>query len=169
MGYVPHDWEGFYTAQAAAAAALAGLLFVGISINLETIVTSMRLIRRALEAFVLFAQILLVSALVLIPDVSRVALGWGLLGMFAVSWALVVRGHVAALAGLHGPDAASAPRGSIPAQVLLGQAATIPLVIGAATLIAGAGGGLYWFAPGIVIAYVAALVDAWVLLLEVKR
>ncbi len=31
------------------------------------------------------------------------------------------------------------------------------------------GGGLYWFAPGVVFAFVAALADAWVLLIEIQR
>ena len=115
------------------------------------------------------SEILLLSTLVLIPDVPRVARGLGLLGVGLVAWALVGHGHMTALASRRGPDAAAAPRGSIAAQVLLGQAATLLLMIGAATFIAAAGGGLYWFAPGIVVAYVAALADTWVLLIEIQR
>jgi modulator of FtsH protease len=169
MAYTPHAWEGFFTAQATASAALAGLLFVGMSINLSAITASMRLSRRALEAFVLLVEILLLSTLVLIPDVPRVARGLGLLGVGVVAWALVGRGHLTALASGRGPDGAAAPRGSIPAQVLLGQTATLLMMVGAATFIAAAGGGLYWFAPGIVVAYVAALADTWVLLIEIQR
>lgn len=169
MPYTPHAWEGFFTAQAAASAALAGLLFVGISINLAAIVASTRLSQRALEAFVLLVEILLLSTLLLIPEVPRSALGWGLLGLGVVVWALIVRGHLTVVANRRGPEAAEAPRGSIPAQVLLGQTATLLVVIGAATFIAGVGGGLYWLAPGIVVAYAAALADAWVLLIEIQR
>ena len=142
---------------------------MGISINIAAIAASMRLGTRALEAFVLLVEILLLSALMLIPDVSRVALGWGLLGLGVAAWALIARGHLAALAGRRGPEAAEAPKSSIPVQVLLGQVPTLLIVIGAATFVAGAGGGLYWLAPGIIISYVAALLDAWVLLVEIQR
>ncbi len=169
MAYTPHAWDGFFAAQAAASAALAGLLFVGMSINIAAITASKRLSRRALEAFVLLVEILLLSTLVLIPDVSHVALGWGLLGVGVVAWAMVGRGHLTAVASRRGPEAAAAPRGSIPAQVVFGQAATLLFVVGAATFIAAAGDGLYWFAPGVVFAYVAALADAWVLLIEIQR
>ena len=92
MAYTPHAWDGFFAAQAAASAALAGLLFVGMSINIAAITASKRLSRRALEAFVLLVEILLLWTLVLIPDVSHVALGWGLLGVGVVAWAMVGAG-----------------------------------------------------------------------------
>ena len=46
---------------------------------------------------------------------------------------------------------------------------TLPFVIGAATLLAEAGGGLYWTLAGIVLATVAAVANAWVLLVEILR
>ncbi len=52
---------------------------------------------------------------------------------------------------------------------MLGEAAAIPFVVGAATLLADAGGGLYWVVPGVVFAFTAALADAWVLLVEIQR
>jgi hypothetical protein len=42
-------------------------------------------------------------------------------------------------------------------------------MVGGATLIAGHGGGLYWVAPAIVIAFATGLVGAWVLLVEILR
>jgi hypothetical protein len=32
-----------------------------------------------------------------------------------------------------------------------------------------AGGGLYWLAPGVILSFGAALLDAWVLLIEIQR
>jgi modulator of FtsH protease len=167
--YSPDAWESFFIAQAGAAAALSGLLFVGVSINVQTIVSATRLVRRALEAFVLLVEVLILSALALVPDASRTALGCGLLGASVLAWAIVSRLHLQALATVQGSEAAAAPRGSVPVQIFLGQAGTVLFVIGAITLIAESGGGLYWFAPGVVFAFVAALVEAWVLLIEIQR
>ncbi len=167
--YSPGTWDTFFTAQAGASAALAGLLFVGISINVTLIVASARLVRRSLEAFVLLVEVLIVSAVTLMPDVSRTVLGWELLAIGALAWAIVLRAQTRAIAARRSPEAAGAPRGSLFAQVVLGQAATVPFIIGAVTLIAKAGGGLYWLAAGVVFAFVAALVDAWVLLIEIQR
>jgi hypothetical protein len=41
--------------------------------------------------------------------------------------------------------------------------------VGAITLAVEAGGGLYWWPAGVIAAYVSALTNAWVLLIEVLR
>ncbi|HEX6312229.1 MAG TPA: hypothetical protein VF152_11470 [Acidimicrobiia bacterium] len=169
MGYDPGSWDSFFVANAGAAAALAGLLFVGISINLATITSSPRLSRRALEAFVLLASVLILSAVGLTPGVSRTAFGWGVLGLGAIVWALVLVLDRRTIATREQSDRAVAPRGSLATQVALGQAATLPLLIGAVTLLADGGGGLYWVTPAVIFAYVAALANAWVLMIEIGR
>ncbi len=168
-GYSPEAWDSFFVAQAGAAAALSGLLFVGVSINVRTIVASPRLVRRALEAFVVLVEVLILSAVTLVPDASNTALGWALLLISGLAWAVISRTHVRLMATGTGPDEGVAPRWSVPVQIFLGQAATVPFVVGAVTLLLEYGGGLYWFAPGVVFAFVAALANAWVLLIEIER
>jgi hypothetical protein len=54
-------------------------------------------------------------------------------------------------------------------RVVLGQVATLTLVIaGVAVFWAGAG-GLYWLVASTVFSILAALADAWVLLVEINR
>ena len=43
------------------------------------------------------------------------------------------------------------------------------MVVAGATLLAQAGGGLYWLVPGVLAAIVAGLVNVWVLLVEILR
>jgi hypothetical protein len=45
----------------------------------------------------------------------------------------------------------------------------VPFVIGAISVLAGGGGGLYWTVAGIVGALVAGVLIAWVLLVEILR
>jgi hypothetical protein len=37
------------------------------------------------------------------------------------------------------------------------------------TLLAGSGGGLYWIAPAVALAFITGLAGAWVLLVEILR
>ena len=45
----------------------------------------------------------------------------------------------------------------------------MPFLIAGVSLLLGAGGGLYWMAAGVALLFVAALGNAWVLLVEVLR
>ena len=47
--------------------------------------------------------------------------------------------------------------------------ATVPFVIGGASILAETGGGLYWIAAGIAFAILGAVANAWVLLVEILR
>lgn len=51
-------WENFFIAEVGASAALAGLIFVGVSINLNRILSLPRLPDRALEAVSLLLTVL---------------------------------------------------------------------------------------------------------------
>src|SRR3954462_8784120 len=63
------DWHDFFLAAAGAAAVLAGLVFVGLSINLEMIMSNPTygFPGRALEALVVLVAVLVVTILLLVP------------------------------------------------------------------------------------------------------
>src|SRR5947208_9009881 len=61
------NWETFFAAEVAASAALVGLIFVGLSINLTRILSIPRLPNRALQSLIVLLTILVVSSLVLVP------------------------------------------------------------------------------------------------------
>ena len=46
---------------------------------------------------------------------------------------------------------------------------SIALIVGGVSLVAGAGGGLYWVMAAILFAFVSASINVWVLLVEIKR
>ena len=46
---------------------------------------------------------------------------------------------------------------------------SVALIVGGLTLIAGRGGGFYWVLAAILLAFVSASINAWVLLVEIKR
>lgn len=79
--YSTAGWKSLFVAGTGASAALAGLLFVAISINLERILQSAGLSGRAGEAMVLLITVLSVSTLVLVPGQPPTVLGAELLGI----------------------------------------------------------------------------------------
>ncbi len=68
-------WEPFFTAQLGAAAALGGLVFVGLSLNLKKILSAPSLPNRALLALSLLVVILILSSLMLMPGLSLTVVG----------------------------------------------------------------------------------------------
>lgn len=138
-------------------------MFVAVSINLERIMKFPELPDRALETLLLLVSVLLVSIIGLIPGQGHVALGAELLGaglVFAAVIAALTRRSVAG-----SPEAAS----KLIARQLLIIAATVPFIIGGASVLAEGGGGLYWTVGGIFFAIAGAVANAWVLLVEILR
>src|ERR1700749_662034 len=69
-------WTDFYVAEVGAAAALAGLLVVAISINLERILKYQFLPGRAAQTLVIVSAALVVGSLALMPAQPLLLFGW---------------------------------------------------------------------------------------------
>lgn len=175
-GLDPASWHEFALGQLGASAALLGLVFVGISINLRNVLSSRRLVNRAAEAVLLLASILLASTAVLVPGQPNRALGVELavLGMSTLAAVSVLQrpmGAPAVAAGGPGIDAGDATELRV-AHVLrrvLGAGACLLVLVAGATVLADGGGGLYWWVGAVVLAYAGALLSAWVLMIEILR
>ena len=156
--YDATEWTEFFTASAGASAALAGLVFVAVSINVDRILQFKGLPERALATVLLLLSVVLVSLIGLIPGQGRTALAAELLGT-----GLVFAGFILSLTS---PGRAEHVRSlaHIVSHWLLVALGTIPLVVGAVSLWAEAGGGLYWVAAGVILATAGAVANAWVLL-----
>jgi modulator of FtsH protease len=161
--YDASEWSELFVATAGASAALAGLVFVAVSINVDRILKFKGLPERALETVLLLLSVVIVSIIGLIPAQSATALGIELLVV-----SLVFGISIAHLSGQ------GLPPGAEPGRWLLGRllirgAGTVPFVLGSISLLAGDGGGLYWIAAGIIFAIAGAVGNAWVLLVEILR
>jgi modulator of FtsH protease len=157
-------WENFFLGHVGASAALGGLLFVAISINIERILTFASLPDRALMALELLLAILIVSSLMLIPAQSTTALG---IEVLVVGLVVLVHGTILDLRGLRRTDPER--RGVFIAHVVLFEVAVLPYAIGAVLLITGDLAGVYWIAASIILSFIKAVLDAWVLLVEINR
>jgi hypothetical protein len=164
FAYDPSEWSDLFVAAAGASAALAGLLFVAVSINLDRIIGEAGLPDRALETVLLLVLVLLASIVGLIPGQSTGALGIELL-FVSLTIALVI-GRMPTVGRASGFDP---PRSWVWTRWGLRLAGTVPFVLGGASLLLEAGGGLYWVVAGVVFATVGAISNAWVLLVEILR
>jgi modulator of FtsH protease len=160
----PYDlepWQDLFVMVGGVAGALIGLLFVAISINLDRIITGANLPRRALETLAVLVAILTVAVLGLVPQP-----GWAI----GVETLLLAGGILTLLVGrlrdAARPIEQRRFRG-VPAVVL--AAFALPLVAAGLTLILGAGGGLYWLVPAMILGLGGAVLNAWVLLVEIVR
>ncbi len=161
--YDASEWTDLFVAVAGAGAALAGLVFVAVSINIDRILAGEGLPDRALLTVLTLLMVVCVAIVGLIPGQDHVALGAELLGLTAMFTYATVR-----------LSRASLPTGDAPKEWLVGRIAVhaiavVPLLVGAISLMAEGGGGLYWIVGGILGAIVGAVANAWVLLVEILR
>ena len=161
-GYSPADWHEFFDAAVGASAALLGLLFVAISINLKLILKHRHLPGRAAATLGTLLSVLVVCSFGLAPGQSDRTLGVEILA----TGALVATQAIWVSVGKRSQgDPLSWTLGNLP--ILLFP--PLAFVGGACSLLAGSGGGLYWILAGTVLTFVAASLNAWVLLVEILR
>jgi hypothetical protein len=158
-------WTDFFVAAAGASAALAGLVFVALSVNIGNIVHSDHLPARAAAAIGALILILVSSLAALIHQPAP-ALGIEII-MFAlyVLWLQLssTRLGIAARSKLQRPMWESV------LNAVIGQLQVLPFILGGILLLAGHNSGLYWVAGGCIAIFIFSVLNAWVLLVEILR
>jgi hypothetical protein len=165
VAYDPEQWHDLFVAMAGASAALAGLLFVAVSINVDRILKYEGLPERGLETLGMLLTGLVVCVAGLIPGQSHVALGLELLGIAAVLLFLMARLPVAHEL----PEGVETPPHYAFNREVIRLTGTVVLVIGALAVLFAVIGGLYWIVAAIVLLTLGAVANAWVLLVEILR
>lgn len=159
--YEPSEWTDFFVAAAGASAALAGLVFVAVSINIDRILRMEGVPERALETVLTLLGVVLISLVMLMPGVSTEMLGALLLfeALLLIGVAVQINRH----------SRVPADGQAHVSRHLLRAMATVPVLVGGVSLLAESGGGLYWVAAAVLLGTLAAVINAWVLLVEILR
>jgi modulator of FtsH protease len=160
--YSAAAWHDFFMAAVGASAALLGLLFVSVSINIALILKYPHLPGRAASTLGVMLTVLVVCCFGLAPEQSETKLGWEIVIPTSIS---VVQ-TVWALKGFRQKDTplrwtiGALPMHLVPILSLMG---------GGISLLVGGGGGLYWVLIGTVMAFIIVSINAWVLMVEILR
>jgi len=159
-----NGWENFSLGELGASAALTGLVFVGVSINLTKIMTSSNLINRALEALVALVVVLFISSLLLLPGQTLFAMGIEVLLMGLLDWMTML------LLQLHTQRKMPPQyRGAFAPIIVVSQMSALCFVMAGVVLLNFGTGGLYWIVVATLLSFLAAFIDSWVLLIEINR
>src|SRR5947199_9745015 len=82
--YRSDAWQLLFASVAAASAALTGMLFVGLSMNLRRVVGTPEHLARARESFRQLLSLIVLSVILLIPGQNRFRLGTELIELGAI-------------------------------------------------------------------------------------
>jgi len=158
-------WANFFVAAAGASAALAGLVFVALSVNIERVLKFPALPARA-AATIGNLMLILVSSMASLMPQSPHWMGIEILAFTAIAFLLQFdsdrRAIAASLAGIR-------PKKESVVSTTLGLAQLTPFVAGALLLMGWHSSGAYWVAAGILAIFAGSTFNAWILLVEILR
>lgn len=158
------DWQLFFATVAGVSAAITGLVFVALSINLKEVLSGRGLTGRAGEAIILLIVPVLIGLLGIAPQPSITSVGYDFLTISILSSAVLFRILIVARRFI--ADGLSRWFG---VRVLSAVFPVAFVLIGSIRLLQGKVGGFWLIAVGILLSIVSGLADAWVLLVEILR
>jgi len=157
-------WTAYYQAVVAAAAALLGLLFVAVTFNVALVLDSAKHRARAREALGQLLVLVILGALVLIPDQTRQVLGTELLAYGAIVAGITYR--------LQSNTVRRLPESERSAWLLrdmVYNVGTVAIAVAGIGLLSQRLGGLYWLVPTVFIFFTWSSLNAWSLLVVERR
>jgi modulator of FtsH protease len=162
--YSPDRWTAAFTAVASSAAALTGLLFVALSINLDRVIKGPGLVARAVEVLLLLVAVLVIATLLLMPGQGVASVSIEILVAAILTSGLLASIHIRAPRRALGVTTTN-----FVLRVVGDHMGPLFLIIGGISLLIGNGGGLYWVVPALIATMIAAIIGAWVMLVEIVR
>ena len=157
------QWNNFFVMVGSGSAALAGLIFVAMSINLEIIVRNKTHKNRAINMLTGFTAVFMACGLALIGNQYPGTLGYEWLVLWVIATALFIRGYVRAIRAGMSSIGLNAPR------LTGGTICYLAEVIAAIFLILGHSEGLYIAAIAIIVLFGFLISGAWLLMIGIHE
>jgi modulator of FtsH protease len=159
------SWHDFFVAAAGAAAALAGLMVVAISVNIERILQYKPLPARAAAAVGSFVMALVASLTGLVTQ-PTLAFGVELIAFGCILWSLQFH---AIRTGWQSDRMQRRPVYEGVFELLRGQAQVLPFLVAGVLYAVEVDAANYVLLAGILAVFVLSMLDAWILLVEILR
>ncbi len=153
--------DNFFVMVGGGSAALAGLIFVAMSINPEAIIRNSTHRNRAINMLSGFSAIFMACGLALIGNQSPGALGLEWLVLWLIATFIFVRGYVVAIRAGMSSIGLNAPR------LGGGTLCYLAEVVGALLLVLGYGAGLYIAAVATIVLFAFLISGAWLLIVGI--
>ena len=155
------QWNNFFVMVGGGSAALAGLIFVAMSIKHDIIIRNTTHKNRAINMLTGFTAVFMACSFALIGNQSLVALGIEWLVLWLIATAIFIRGYVVAIRSGMSSIGLNAPR------LAGGTICYLAQVIGAIFLILGYSGGLYIAAIASIVLFAFLISGAWLLMIGI--
>jgi len=157
------QWNDFFVMVGSGAAALAGLIFVAMSINLDIILGNTTHKNRATNMLSGFTAVFMACGLALIGNQRLEALGAEWLVLWLIATTIFIRGYVVAIRAGMSSIGLTAPR------LAGGTLCYLAEVIGAIFLMLGQSAGLYIAAVASTVLFAFLISGAWLLMLGIHE
>ncbi len=168
-GYSTDGWHELFILAGGATAALSGLIFVGLSVNIKEVLAleekdgAPLLTGRGLEALVALLNVLAICIVGAVPNINRGVLAAFIFVVAAESAISPVRTALATRGRSEISKSTTLQR--LPVAITL----TLIYFVSGITLAVEHGGGLLWPPAAFVLSIFIAALNAWILLVEVMR
>jgi hypothetical protein len=159
--FMPEQWNNFFVMVGGGAAALAGLIFVAMSINHEIIIQNTTHKNRAINMLTGFTAIFMASSFALIGNQYLGVLGFEWLVLWLIATVIFIRGYVIAIRSGMSSIGLNTPR------LAGGTICYLAEVISAIFLILGYSSGLYIAAIAIIVLFAFLISGAWLLMIGI--
>jgi hypothetical protein len=162
-------WVPFFTAAAGASAALVGLLIVAMSVNVEAIVAIPSMPARAAATISSLSVVVVISVLGLIPGIAPVWFGVIVLVCALGALAFAADSTVRLLRDARGHAEITTTAERI-LRAVVGVPPVLVTAVGGVLLLAGLpAAGLVLTAIGFALMFLVAVLNTWVILIEIRR
>ena len=158
---MPEPWSNFFIMVGGGAAALAGLIFVAMSINHKIIIRNVTHKNRAINMLTGFTAVFMACCFALVGNQRLETLGFEWLALWLIATAIFVRGYVIAIRSRSSSIGLTAPR------LAGGTLCYLAEVIAAVFLILGNGAGLGLAAIAIIALFGFLISGAWLLMIGI--
>ena len=158
---MPEEWSNFFIMVGGGAAALAGLIFVAMSINHKIIIRNVTHKNRAINMLTGFTAVFMACCFALIGNQHLGTLGFEWLVLWLIATAIFVRGYVIAIRSRASSIGLTAPR------LAGGTLCYLAEVVAAVFLILGNRAGLDIAAIAIIALFGFLISGAWLLMIGI--
>jgi hypothetical protein len=158
---MPDQWNNFFLMVGGGAAALAGLIFVAISINPEIIIRHTTHKNRAVNMLTGFTAVFMASSFALVGNQGLGMLGLEWLVLWVIATAIFIRGYAVALRSGASSIGLTVPR------LAGGTMCYLAEVLAAILLILGHGAGLHIAAIAIIVLFGFLISGGWLLIIGI--